>query len=124
MNIIISSSRSLGFVMILALPLLGCKKPVTDEEAYAHGICSGAFPGAEVAIGRGRLRYPEGTFEFVASKFSESFDAPITWDAERFKTWESAMRDGQMAGRTLMDRGPTRYDLGILERCIQFARGL
>jgi len=65
-----------------AVMLTACQPTISRDDAIFYGYCVGIYPHAEVAIQRGYLRYPTGTFRRVQEQASRSFPAPIQWSVE------------------------------------------
>ena len=120
MNNTIRASASTLTMVILA----ACQPTISQNDAVFYGYCAGIYPGAEVAIQRGYLRYPAGTFRRVQERASRSFPAPIEWNAEMQEVFSTEMGRGQNHGGAIMRADVQTRDVTRLDACISWANGL
>lgn len=112
-------------VATLALALLAaCQSTVSENDAIFYGYCVGIYPHAEVAIQRGFLRYPTGTFRRVQERASRSFPAPVEWSVERQEDFSREIGRGQNHGGAIMRGDVQSRDITRLDACIDWANGL
>lgn len=111
-------------LLIAVLGVSACKPSISEEDARLHGYCSGIFPFAEIAIERGWLRFPRGTFSGVQRAAERSFEAPVTWDEELIAIWRSSLQYGQHHGQSIRRGDIQAADLARLEECVAWGRGL
>jgi len=112
-------------VCIALVATLGaCKSSVSESDAIFYGYCTGIYPHAEVAIQRGYLRYPSGSFRRVADRAAQSFPAPVNWSQENVNIFRREMGRGQNHGGAISRGDVQRGDITRLDACIEWANGL
>lgn len=109
---------------VVILMLAGCKPSISESDAIFYGYCTGIYPHAEVAIQRGYLRYPRGTFEQVADRAARAFPAPVNWDAESANIFRREMGRGQNHGGAISSGDVQSRDITRLDACIDWVNGL
>ncbi|RLJ59102.1 hypothetical protein BCF46_1246 [Litoreibacter meonggei] len=119
----IATIRATAFATALT-GLAACQPSITESDAIFYGYCVGIYPHAEVAIQRGHLRYPRGTFQRVADRASRSFPAPVNWDAENANIFRREMGRGQNHGSAISRGDVQSRDITRLDACIDWANGL
>jgi len=108
-----------------ALALLaGCQPEISKNDATFYGYCVGIYPSAEVAIQRGYLRYPPGTFERIQKRASAAFPAPIEWPEDRLNLFVIEMGWAQNHGGAIVRGDVQARDITRLEACIKWANDL
>jgi hypothetical protein len=104
--------------------MAGCQSSLSESDAIFYGYCTGIHPHAEVAIQRGYIRYPRGTFQRVQERASRSFPAPVNWDAENANIFRREMGRGQNHGGAISRGDVQSSDITRLDACIDWANGL
>ncbi|MEH6521566.1 hypothetical protein [Sulfitobacter sp.] len=110
--------------MIAVTALSACKPSIEESDAIFYGYCVGIYPHAEVAVQRGHLQYPAGTFQRVQERASQAFPAPIEWSAEMLEVFSREMGRGQNHGGAIMRGDVQSRDITRLQACIDWAGGL
>lgn len=110
--------------LLSAMALAGCKASIDESDAIFHGYCSGIYPFAEIAIQRGYLRYPAGTFTEVQMRAEQSFSAPISWTEDMQAIWQREFGRGRNHGGAIQRGDVQSSDLTRLDACIEWASGL
>lgn len=104
--------------------LSACKPSVTESDAIFYSYCTGIYPYAELAIQRGYLRYPSGTFERVQIKASRSFPPPVEWSSEMHNVFSREISRAQNHGPAIRRGSIHPNDITRLDACINWANGL
>jgi hypothetical protein len=119
----VTGARMMIGAAFLAI-LSACKPSVSESDAIFYGYCVGVFPHAEVAIQRGYLRYPKGTFQRVMERASRAFPAPVDWNQESLGIFEREISRGQNHGGAISRGDVQSRDITRLDACIDWANGL
>lgn len=109
---------------IASVFLSACKPSISESDAIFYGYCTGIYPGAELAIQRGFLRYRPGTFQRVQEIASRSFPAPANWSDESLSLFRREMGRGQNHGGAIQHGDVQPSDLTRLQACVDWAAGL
>ena len=115
--------RMTTFAVVVAV-LSACKPSVSESDAIFYGYCTGIYPHAEVAIQRGYLRYPRGTFQRVADQAARAIPAPVTWDQENLNIFQREIGRGQNHGGAISRGDVQSSDITRLDACIEWAAAL
>ncbi len=113
------------FVLLAMMAFLtACQPAISRDDAIFYGYCVGIYPHAEVAIQRGYLRYPTGTFRRVQEQASRSFPAPVEWSVEMQELFSREMGRGQNHGGAVSRGDVQSRDITRLNACVDWANGL
>lgn len=107
-----------------AITLAACQPSISRDDAIFYGYCVGIYPHAEVAIQRGYLRYPTGTFRRVQEQASRSFPAPVEWSVEMQELFSREIGRGQNHGGAISRGDVQSQDITRLDACIGWANDL
>ena len=117
-------TNHLSLYLVTALLLAGCKQSMSENDAIFYAYCTGIYPHAEIAIQRGYLNYPRGSFQRVADRAASTFPAPANWSQENLEVFQREIRRGQNHGSAISRGDVQRNDIARLDACIQWTNEL